>query len=376
MAERIYLKAEDGTIEPLQEKAFDFEDELQTLIAEHPELLDGEQMRPGDPRRWLLITREKGIAETAGEGARWAVDHLLVDQDARPTLAEVKRGWNSELRRTVVGQVLDYAAYASETWTAQHLRELFETSAAQRGVDSQGELDRLLQKGAEADADAFWDEVQRNLDANRLRLLFVSDRIPDELARVVTFLNEQMPNIEVLAVEIKRFQGETNQTLVPRVIGRSTRRTPGSRAGGTRATRESFLAAFADESVRDVATALLRVAHEAGAKIEYGRTGPTIRVACEGIRQPITVAWLYPKKGIQWNRTREFSFGAALYKHPVHGDIRSHVQGYLDELRTADYMEDATSEGVQAWAIAHEFAVERQGHLEELLKRIIKGFGP
>ena len=36
MAERIYLKAEDGTIEPLQEKAFDFEDELQTLIARAP----------------------------------------------------------------------------------------------------------------------------------------------------------------------------------------------------------------------------------------------------------------------------------------------------------------------------------------------------
>ena len=299
MAERIYLKAEDGTIEPLQEKAFDFEDELQTLIAEHPELLDGEQMRPGDPRRWLLITREKGIAETAGEGARWAVDHLLVDQDARPTLAEVKRGWNSELRRTVVGQVLDYAAHASETWTAQHLREMFETSAAQRGVDPQGELDRLLQKGAEADADAFWDQVERNLDANRLRLLFISDRIPDELARVVTFLNEQMPNIEVLAVEIKRFLGETNQTLVPRVIGRSVRQTPGSRAGGTRATRESFLAAFADERVRDVAIALLDIAREAGARIEFGRTGPTIRVRCDSISQPITVAWLYPDKGHQ-----------------------------------------------------------------------------
>lgn len=97
MTERIYLTTTDG-IEPLEETPFALEDELQTLIAEHPELLDGEQMRPGDPRRWLLITREKGIAETTSEGARWVLDHLLVDQDARPTLAEVKRGWNSEIR--------------------------------------------------------------------------------------------------------------------------------------------------------------------------------------------------------------------------------------------------------------------------------------
>ena len=56
-------------------------------------------MLPGDPRRWLLISREKGISAAPGEGARWAVDHLLVDQDARPTLVEVKRGWNPDIRR-------------------------------------------------------------------------------------------------------------------------------------------------------------------------------------------------------------------------------------------------------------------------------------
>ena len=88
------------------------EDELQALIAEHPELLDGEQMRPGDPRRWILITREQGIAETADSPFRWALDHLIIDQDATPTLVEVKRGSNPEIRRTIVGQMLDYAAHA------------------------------------------------------------------------------------------------------------------------------------------------------------------------------------------------------------------------------------------------------------------------
>ena len=126
MAERILLTTKDGDIEPLEETAFALEDELQKLIAKHPELLDGEQMRLGGPRRWLLITREKGIAEAAGEGARWALDHLLVDQNARPTLAEVKRGWNSEIRRTIVGQVLEFAAHASETWTAHRLRKTFD----------------------------------------------------------------------------------------------------------------------------------------------------------------------------------------------------------------------------------------------------------
>ena len=41
------------------------------------------------------------------------------------------------------------------------------------------------------------------------------------LEQVVKFLNEQMPSIEVLAVEIKQFRGQSSQTLVPRVIGRT-----------------------------------------------------------------------------------------------------------------------------------------------------------
>ena len=38
MAERIYTRAERGRLEPLEEKPFSTEDELQALIAEHPEL--------------------------------------------------------------------------------------------------------------------------------------------------------------------------------------------------------------------------------------------------------------------------------------------------------------------------------------------------
>ena len=136
MPERIYTSAEDGALEALEETPFSTEDELQALIAEHPELLAGEQISPGDARRWILITREKGIAASSGAVARWAVDHLIIDQDAVPTLAELKRGSNPEIRRTIVGQLLEYAAHASETWTADELRDAFERQADAQGRDA------------------------------------------------------------------------------------------------------------------------------------------------------------------------------------------------------------------------------------------------
>ena len=218
MTERIYTRDREGRLEPLEEEHFAKEDELQALIAEHPEVLDGEQMRPGDPLRWILITREQGIAESSSDAAaRWSVDHLVVDQDAVPTLVEVKRGSNPEIRRTIVGQMLEYAAHAARTWTSDTLRRAFEESTTTRGLDPGEELGKLLMADGEPDADGFWERVATNLAATRLRLLFVADDIPDPLERVVEFLNAQMAGIEVLAVEIKQFKGHSSQTLVPRV---------------------------------------------------------------------------------------------------------------------------------------------------------------
>ena len=186
MPERIYTSAGDGKLEALEETPFPTEAELQSLIAEHPELLDGEQIRPGNARRWILVSREKGIAASAGEGARWAVDHLIIDQDAVPTLAEVKRGSNPEIRRTIVGQLLEYAAHAPETWTAEELRVAFTHQAEARGGDAEAELAAVLQVDGDPDVDGFWEDVSTNLAAKRLRLLFVADVIPDPLAPVVS----------------------------------------------------------------------------------------------------------------------------------------------------------------------------------------------
>ena len=238
--DRIYTM-HGGKMKPLASRAFELEADLQQLIAAHPELLAWEQIQTGEVVRWILVKREMGIAKEAGAGDWWAVDHLFIDQGAVPTLVEVKRGNNPQIRREVVGQMLEYAAHASQTWTANHLREAFETTP-----DSELELRKLLEKeDAEPDqfeehADKFWERVGERLEARHLRLLFVADDVPDELVRIVEFLNAiTLSDVQVLAVEIKRYEGESElQTLVPRVIGRTakragTRKRAFSSAGGT-----------------------------------------------------------------------------------------------------------------------------------------------
>ena len=371
MAERIYTRDERGGLAPLAEEPFSTEDELQALIANNPELLDGEQVRPDDPRRWILITREKGIAERSDASGRWSLDHLIIDQDAVPTLVEVKRGSNPEIRRTIVGQLLEYAAHAAQTWTADELRQTFEDASDVQGFEPNERLAMLLQADDEPDVEAFWESVATNLAARRLRLLFVADEIPDPLARVVEFLNAQMPQIEVLAVEIKQFRGESLQTLVPRVIGRtvaSASRSSGGAKSRRRLTRESFMEELPSEEARDVAERLLEVAHNSGATLGWGSAGVSIRMACSLSTQPVSVAWLYPPDVKGLHGFTNITFGAAIFEYGnLRRKLREFLDKWVDEFTGDEFAERISGKGAKAWTVSYDVAAK---HLDPLTDRL------
>ena len=343
MTERIYTRDQQGQLKPLEEEHFAKEEELQALIAEHPEVLDGTQMRPDAPLRWILIAREQGIAESSDAAARWAVDHLLVDQDAVPTLVEVKRGANPEIRRAIVGQMLEYAAHA-RTWTAESLRLAFEESTD----DPNEELGKLLVPDGEGepDADGFWERVATNLAAARLRLLFVADDIPDQLERVVEFLNAQMAGIEVLAVEIKQFKGDSKQTLVPRVIGRTAASLARAHLGRSKITESDFIELLSRSSSPEVvrfAEWVIKNAPEPehGLTIVWGDAGPLLKYKDAKTDRSFTFGQL------SWRGTLASThrLSGAFRKH---GLDRSICRRYLDQvadLMGATVYEDRTPSG-------------------------------
>jgi hypothetical protein len=208
---------QSGDLVEMKEQPYDTENVLQELLAKYPNLLAGDQMDGAAPRRWLLISREMGVPSEEQGGDRWSLDHLFLDQDAIPTLIEVKRSSDTRIRREVIGQLLDYAANAVVYWPVEAVRARFEECCRQGGPDPARDIETLLGPGA--DMESFWQRVKTNLQAGRIRMVFVADVIPPELRRVVEFLNSQMDPAEVLAVEIKQFVGQGLKTLVPRVIG-------------------------------------------------------------------------------------------------------------------------------------------------------------
>ena len=222
----IFLVSDDRLVE-MHSEPFDHEVDLQDLVARYPGLLAGSQMTPGVPRRWMLIRREMGVPSSEGGGDHWSADHLFIDQDAVPTIVEVKRSTDTRIRREVVGQMLDYAANGVVYWPVENLRATHEATCTADGRDPAEELHQLL--GADSDPDAFWARVGDHLAAGRVRMVFVADVVPPELQRVVEFLNEGMSRAQVYAVELPQFVAATGQrTLVPRLIGATAAARTGS----------------------------------------------------------------------------------------------------------------------------------------------------
>jgi hypothetical protein len=221
--ENIYFLPEGGGLRPMAETSYANEDLLQKLLEDHPDLLAGDQINRTEPRRWVLVTREVAVPDSQESGGRWSLDHLFLDQDGIPTLVEVKRSSDTRIRREVVGQMLDYAANAVAYWSIEKIRSLFDQRVEAVGGDPSAEIAALLQ---EPDASperisGYWQVVNTNLQAGRLRLVFLADTIPNELRQIVEFLNGQMSPAEVLAIELKQFAGEGGTVMVPRVMGQT-----------------------------------------------------------------------------------------------------------------------------------------------------------
>jgi hypothetical protein len=267
--DKIYLLDDNQRLVSMTHADYISEDLLQTLLADYPDLLTPDKIGP-EPRRWLLISRETGVPDQEdGSYGRWALDHLFLDQDGIPTLVEVKRSSDTRIRRSVVGQMLDYAANAVPYWRVDTIRTQFEAGLGDVDPD-QFLADRL----GVVSASAFWQQVEINLKAGKIRMIFVADEIPQELRRIVEFLNEQMSPAEVLAIAIRQYVGQGLKTLVPTLIGQTAKaQATKSAASGEKWSEDTFfpeLAARHSQQEADIAFTILEWAKRRGLRIWWG----------------------------------------------------------------------------------------------------------
>lgn len=219
MSDPIFLVSKEGALIAMNEAPYDKEEDLQLLLARHPQLVYS--VSESIPEL-LLVTREAGVPGDENEMDSFSLDHLFLDKDGVPTLVEVKRSSDTRIRREVIGQMLDYAANASIYWTVETIRGMFLANWESSGRDPEVVLSDFTKD--EKQPEEFWNQVKTNLQAGKIRLIFAADMIPRRMKRVVEFLNEQMDPCEVLALEIRQMVGEGGlQMIAPRIVGQTSK---------------------------------------------------------------------------------------------------------------------------------------------------------
>lgn len=313
MEEQIFILNNDRTLVELNEREFVTENQFQILLEKYPKIISGSQINPDFPRKWLLISREIGIPGEESGSNIWSLDHLFIDQDGIPTLVEVKRSTDTRIRREVVGQMLDYAANAVSYWSINEIQNKFEKNCEKKGKDPEIEIQELI--GNNVSIEEFWSKIEINLKAGKIRLLFIADKIPKELQRIIEFLNEQMTPAEVLGLEIKQYGNDAIKTLVPRVIGQtsSAQIKKGSKVYN-QWTEETFFEELErrnGKAIRNIAYKMLKYFQTRTSRIWYGkgkRSGSLVPVIDKGDMSffPFTI-WTYGKIEInfQWDKERK-----------------------------------------------------------------------
>ncbi|MBP2046822.1 hypothetical protein [Methanobacterium aggregans] len=202
MKGKIFKIRDDNELVVISEEQHRNENDFQSLIKEHPELIPGDQIDSENPRRWIVVGREiKNM------------DVFLLDQDGIPTIVEVKKIDNNEIHRLVVAQLLDYGSKLF-SHTVEEIRENIRKYSP---VDLKDFLNNEITE------EEFLEKVKKNLEEENMRLIVVSDGMPRNLQNIIEFLNNNMKSIEVLGVEIKQYPDDQTgtKTIVPRLVGQS-----------------------------------------------------------------------------------------------------------------------------------------------------------
>lgn len=217
--------------------AYDNEAHLQKLLV-------------ADPSRVPGVT-DDAFAVAELPTASGPVDVCIVGADGSLTVVECKLESNSERRRMVIGQVLDYAAAISSA-----AFEALSDAWARRGG---GELTQLLEpEGLEA--------LKNNVRRGSISMCLAVDAIDDELRRLVEHLNLITTDaVKVTAVQLAYARHQDVEILIPSTFGGEiaySKARSSSNGAPSSWTIPSFLEAIRSTDERALAEWYIAKTHE------------------------------------------------------------------------------------------------------------------
>jgi len=191
-------------------KGYRDEAQLQSFLAEYPTMIPFEDVSEEIPHPRVML-KEVGLP---GSGS---TDIVGVDEEGGISILECKLATNPEVKRKVIGQVLEYAAFL---WRKPYgfLDEVSRARLKKPLAEAMKETltDELLQEWSEGD---FVQAVFDRLQSGDFRIVVAVDAINDELRQTIEYLTEGPSRLQIFALELTYFASGDQEILVPHLHG-------------------------------------------------------------------------------------------------------------------------------------------------------------
>jgi len=214
MAKILLIDGEN--IKALDKLRFTEEGRLQDYLEKYPSLIPLVEIVEG-PSDLLCIGREVTVPSGA-------IDLLFIDKDGLLTIVETKLVKNPEIRREVIGQIIEYASFLSQ-WTLNDIENIANNYFRSERIPNEfrdktlSEVITEFSPENDFSVDSFNAEVEKNLREGKIRLIIAVDELVEPLRVTVTFLNSYS-NFEILLLQISSFEeSEARKVLIASVFG-------------------------------------------------------------------------------------------------------------------------------------------------------------
>ena len=195
---------------PVEKRYYDDEAHLQNLLTDNVNTLPLDEI--GYDTKFVTIGKEVGLQNGS-------LDVLAVSPQGHIALIETKLDKNPEVKRTVVGQILGYAAYLWNKSYEDIENNYFRKFLSQQKINFSGSLvDYIKEKlGDDSISEAeFKEGLEKRLRLGSFTLLIVVDQVNQELRDIANYLNDRTgQEIDFYVIEMELVGDKDEQFLIP-----------------------------------------------------------------------------------------------------------------------------------------------------------------
>jgi len=308
----------------LRQTKYSKEEDLKDILLRDPTVFPTGDIFPDvEPAPIQLMLKEVYLPDSG------SVDLLGIDTNGSIYILETKLARNPEVRRGVIGQVLEYAAFLK----GQSINWLEEIVVKQ----TKGNLEQNFMDVTDWDMGSFMQNLQDNLEGGTFRMFIVVDEGNPTLQKTINFINDNTKaGMEIHALELRYFKDkEGTEILVPHVYAAKKPVTPPRGPWPPEKFFEEADKYIPDEKTRQTLRDLFEFSNQIG-KVEFGsgRSIGTFSLSLKYKDSWEKVFFISYKSQFTW-----FPFQQMVR----HGINRELVLSYIEELKSLGFELDEES---------------------------------